>query len=145
MALLQKLVDLDLASNNLSGPLPKELYRITGLSTLQLEDCAFSGTISTLIGRLVDLRELKIANNNFSGTIPTEISNLRSMEDFAVQGNNLYGSVPDAFCAGLYSLQSIDIIADCTPSEDSGVARMDCSCCTHCCDSETKICLPTTN
>lgn len=85
---------LSLWGTSMSGTIPKSLYNLTHLTTLQLfrNTPGFSGTIATEIGYLVSLEHLDV-NDNFllSGTIPTEIGLFKNLsESFGVMSLRLF-------------------------------------------------------
>ncbi len=72
---------LDLPGNNLSGPIPPEIEKLTGLRQLTLNHNALSGPIPPEIGSLIGLEGLSLRHNNLDGgPIPLEFANLVSLE-----------------------------------------------------------------
>lgn len=57
----------------IGGTLPLELYSLTQLENLYLDQDNLSGPIQPQIGNLNQLRELRLDDNNFIGDIPNEI------------------------------------------------------------------------
>ena len=147
MSRLSLLDVLDLSKTSLEGPIDA-VYDLEALTELQLAGCGFSGTLGTELGCLRDLAHLDLSWNNFSGSIPEELSQLKELVVFRVNGNaGLTGSIPESYCNQIYVGSGLlfgnSVVADCTPSAQTGVAPMECSCCSECCDPETKICFPT--
>lgn len=148
--MLRELRFLCVENSQLGGSIPAGVYSLTRLEELQLDNCLFSGTLSTNIGKLKNLHHFSIPNNNFYGTIPTEISAFDgAMVRFAVNGNNFTGIVPEPFCTKQFSevyimahKMEVSRVADCTPSVETGLPAVGCSCCTECCDPNTGICQP---
>ena len=112
-----RVVELNLIYNNLSGDLPDELAHLTHLETLDLRwnaltghlpdlgdlrkatsllltDNQFSGSIPAWIGDLETLVRLDLSHNQFEGEIPAEIGMLRSLRSLAIHHNNLSGPLP---------------------------------------------------
>lgn len=143
---LRELQYVTLGNNpKLGGTIPEELYDLSveRFSGLSVENCNFSGTISTRVGNLKSLKQLELANNRFSGTIPTEISAATGLREFSIQGNrDLTGTFPESVCSNSYQdvLGFDDVSADCLPDEDTGIPKMECECCNHCCSAQTGIC-----
>ncbi|KAK4838642.1 hypothetical protein QYF36_015297 [Acer negundo] len=80
--------------NNLSGPVPEDIYNITSLEQLSLAVNSLSGPISDSILRLTNLRVLELYSNHFNGFIPTDIGKLSNLEYLLLHINNLTGSLP---------------------------------------------------
>lgn len=149
IGLLIDLRNLWLSGSRVQGTIPDELYNIKELLTLDLGGCLLSGTISSKIENFRNLSWFSVSSNDISGSIPEEIFSLDDLYSFHLNGNTkLYGSIPERFCArprqrlpGAHRA----VVADCMPTASTGVPSVLCpnDCCSMCCDSETKICLPT--
>ncbi|WOK92554.1 LRR receptor-like serine/threonine-protein kinase FLS2 [Canna indica] len=94
--------DLDLSSNNLSGPLPT----LRGL--VDLSNNSFVGPIPLSSANGMDLRILILSNNHINGSIPSLFCNLTSLIVLDLSSNHLSGEIPDcnggSFPASLQSL-----------------------------------------
>ena len=90
----ERVIELKLATNGLSGSIPSELGRLSHLQKLSIGGNRLSGTIPDAIGRLTHLKELVLANNQLSGRIPTELSRLIRLERLSLSNNQLSGSIP---------------------------------------------------
>lgn len=89
-----RVVELDLAENELSGTIPFELGNLTNLELLRLSKNQLSGTIPPELGNLANLQFLDLYENQLSGTIPFELGNLGNLESLALFKNNLRGTIP---------------------------------------------------
>ncbi len=87
-------VGLDLANNNLSGPLPPEAAHLTVLRKLDLSRNALRGTIPEKLGHLKDLRELNLAHNQLRGPIPGRLRLLLNLTRLDLHDNQLSGEIP---------------------------------------------------
>ena len=67
------IIGLDLDGNRLSGELPPELGRLTGLMRLHLDNNRLSGETPSEFGKLSQLKELYLSGNQLSGCVPSEI------------------------------------------------------------------------
>jgi Leucine-rich repeat (LRR) protein len=100
--------DLRLASNSLNGEFPDELFQVTTLKRLFLDQNAITGTIPTTIGNmqmlidfhaiavpfqsripsefglLTNLVTMVLRDNEFTGTIPTELNNMMKLEILSI-------------------------------------------------------------
>ena len=99
---------LNLASNQLSGPIPTQLATLTSLQKLGLGDNQLSGTIPPGLSALTDLRKLALGFNQLSGSIPTQLSALTDLLELELGGNQLSGAIPPQLAA-LTSLQTLDL------------------------------------
>ena len=72
----ERLLELHLYGTRLSGTLPTELGRLTGLHTLRLSSNSISGSIPTQAGLLTRLEELDLYDNPLEGDMPAELAAL---------------------------------------------------------------------
>ncbi|XP_027187515.2 uncharacterized protein [Cicer arietinum] len=93
---LMNLEKLVLYGNSLSGPIPKDLGRISSLRTIKLLQNKFSGPIPSSIGNLSNLRTLLLSKNSLNGSIPSTIGNLTKLILLSLCENQLYGSIPSS-------------------------------------------------
>jgi len=70
---------LGLNFNGLSGPMPADLGDLTGLTLLDLGRNAVSGEIPAELGNLTQLTILGLGTTELSGSIPPELGNLASL------------------------------------------------------------------
>ncbi|CAJ1952376.1 unnamed protein product [Cylindrotheca closterium] len=133
---------LKLHSTPFDGIIPEEFYNMTSLQRLDMYDCSLSGTLSTSIGKMANLLALRISNNRLSGPLPAELGNLPQLGEMWVHGNNFDGAVPFEVCSSK-ELASLEVVsADCLPMSSTGIAQNSCDCCDTCCNAETKMCTP---
>ena len=92
-----RVVTLRLQKNQLSGPIPPELGKLSKLQRLNLYNNKLSGPIPPEIGNLSNLRELELSINQLSGPIPPEIGNLSNLEWLFLYNNKLSGPIPLSF------------------------------------------------
>lgn len=126
------LKDLFLNGNDLSGNLQDLLSSVpTTLEQLDLSNNNLEDTIPYAIGRLTNLQYLDLSKNNLSGEISeVAIGNLRSLTSFNFsQNRRLEGDLTSSICETNDNL--IFAVADCSGNGDP---RVDCDCCTECCD-----------
>ncbi|KAI8832274.1 hypothetical protein BJ741DRAFT_667291 [Chytriomyces cf. hyalinus JEL632] len=84
---------INMADNNLTGPLPTEWGTLSLLTQLHLQDNQFTGTIPSQYGRLFNMFDFELSNNKISGPIPSELLALPSDAYLIFDGNQLSGSL----------------------------------------------------
>ncbi|XP_049414411.1 putative receptor-like protein kinase At3g47110 [Solanum stenotomum] len=98
---------LNLADNQLSGPLSVEIGALNNLGRLDISNNMLSGKIPSSIGRCVGLESLVLAGNLFEGIIPSSISSLKGLEELDLSCNNLSGQIPTSL--QLISLKKVNL------------------------------------
>ena len=104
----ERVFNLYLSNNNLSGDLPSEISQLQYLKNLNLSGNQLTGSIPSEIGQLQELSTLRINNNRLSGSIPTEIGQLQQLQVLGLGSNQLTGSIP-AEIGQLQQLQALDL------------------------------------
>ena len=87
---------LELQENNLTGPIPPELGRLSNLRTLDLHSNNLTGSIPRALGALTNLDRLWVAHNNLTGSIPPELGSLTNLTGLWAAYNNLTGPLPSS-------------------------------------------------
>ncbi|CAI9290206.1 unnamed protein product [Lactuca saligna] len=72
--LIRLLKNIDLSSNNLTGPIPYEVTKLYGLHALNLSKNSLLGEIPETIGQMKQLETLDLSRNNLSGEMPSSMS-----------------------------------------------------------------------
>ena len=80
---------LYLANNQLTGPVPSELGRLTNLYTLNLANNRLTGPIPSELGKLTNLYYLNLGGNELTGPVPTELGQLPELDGLHLAGNQL--------------------------------------------------------
>ena len=89
-----RVVELNLHSNNLRGPLPPNLGDFTYLTYLNLGHNQLSGGIPAEMGSLINLVEVWLFSSHLEGTIPSELGAMTALERLTLSFNDLSGSIP---------------------------------------------------
>ena len=92
-----RVTDLNLQSNNVSGPLPPELGKLSQLTALTLWHNPLTGRIPPELGNLSQLRSLHLgaaADNDLEGPIPPEIGQLTTLGGLSLFSDKLEGPIP---------------------------------------------------
>ena len=102
-----RVTELNLTGNKLSGEIPPELGNLASLSLLILHDNQLSGEIPPELGNLASLQRLYLYINQLSGEIPPELGNLASLSLLILSVNQLSGEIPPELgnLASLLTLQ----------------------------------------
>ncbi|WP_417856749.1 immunoglobulin domain-containing protein [Xanthomarina gelatinilytica] len=92
-----RVIELNLGSNNLTGTLPADLGDLDNLEKLVLNFNQITGNIPTQLGNCTSLIELNLWDNNLLGSIPSELGNCTSLEVLSLENNQLTGNIPASF------------------------------------------------
>lgn len=90
----ERVADLTLSNNLLSGSLPREIGNFSGIDNLSLRGNSLTGAIPTEIGNLVLITSLNLNGNNLAGEIPKSIGNLKQLQYLQLADNYLNGPIP---------------------------------------------------
>ncbi|KAF7141996.1 hypothetical protein RHSIM_Rhsim06G0122700 [Rhododendron simsii] len=90
-----RLVELSFMGNQLSGPFPEVLTKITTLKNLSIEGNRFSGPIPPQIGKLVNLQKLVLSSNSFTGELPVALAKLTNLNDMRISDTSFTGKIPE--------------------------------------------------
>ncbi|RZC54370.1 hypothetical protein C5167_013229 [Papaver somniferum] len=110
------LVILSLLANNVKGIIPNEIANIVTLEHLLLTDNQLEGPIPPELGKLTRLKTFAevfirasedncfelfsyscrvLSGNNFTGTLPATFATLKNITDFRIAGTSVSGEIPD--------------------------------------------------
>lgn len=90
-----RVTEINLQFNNLTGEFPSEIGQLTALKVLNLAINNISGDLPAEIGDLLALEELTISKNDLTGAVPTSITQLTSLHRLVLLGNFFTGPLPD--------------------------------------------------
>uniref|UniRef100_A0A5B7CCD8 Protein kinase domain-containing protein n=1 Tax=Davidia involucrata TaxID=16924 RepID=A0A5B7CCD8_DAVIN len=93
---LTDLFDLNVASNNLDGPIPDNLSSCTNLNSLNVHGNKLNGTIPPEFERLESMTYLNLSSNNLRGPIPIELSRIGNLDTLDISNNRISGSIPSS-------------------------------------------------
>ncbi|BAT13341.1 leucine-rich repeat receptor-like serine/threonine-protein kinase BAM1 [Oryza sativa Japonica Group] len=103
-----QLAQLNLSSNQLSGPLPSSIANLTALQTLLVSNNRLAGAVPPEVGELRRLVKLDLSGNALSGTIPAAIGRCGELTYLDLSKNNLSGAIPEAI-AGVRVLNYLNL------------------------------------
>ncbi|OEL33972.1 putative LRR receptor-like serine/threonine-protein kinase [Dichanthelium oligosanthes] len=94
---LTELVSLDLSNNNLSGSIPPEVGNLSKLEIWHFNNNNLSGSFPHELSLLRNLQSLWMFDNYIEGPIPESIQNLTNLTDLRIYGMKLQGPIPKKF------------------------------------------------
>ncbi len=125
---LSGLTSLNLRANALTGQIPPELGNLAGLDELWLDGNALAGPIPPELGSLSGLTSLSLSGNRLDGPIPPELGNLAGLEGLWLDGNRLEGPIPSEL-GSLASLRGLSLsgneLEGPAPAELGGLRRLE--------------------
>lgn len=87
---------LDLGYNSMAGEIPTEMYQLTRLTFLRLENNnLLTGRIPTEFGRFTDLEFFSISDTNIRARIPSQYGALTKLTDFRMANTLVGGDFPE--------------------------------------------------
>ena len=92
--LCDRVTELDLNNNNLTGILPTALGNLVVLTSLKLYGNSISGSIPAAIGNLTNLTSFSTGTAQLTGPLPPEIGNLTQLQYLYLDNNQLSGTLP---------------------------------------------------
>ncbi|KAG4380526.1 hypothetical protein GLYMA_16G188300v4 [Glycine max] len=105
---LKKLVSLQLQGNEIQGPIPGGIRNLSLLQNLDLSENSFSSSIPNCLYGLHRLKFLDLRLNNLHGTISDALGNLTSLVELHLSSNQLEGTIPTSL-GNLTSLVELDL------------------------------------
>ncbi|GER35343.1 leucine-rich repeat receptor-like protein kinase family protein [Striga asiatica] len=104
--LLTELMDLDLNQNVLNGSIPSALGQLSKMQYLAFGINNFTGPVPAELGNLTKLIVLSFSSNNLEGTLPPELGNLASLQQLYIDSSGVGGPIPEEL-SNLKSLQTL--------------------------------------
>lgn len=105
------LEELIIGTNELSGNISPDIFRLRQLVRLDLSVNKFSGEIPNLFQNLSRLQFLIAYSNNFNGRIPSSLSDSRSLVFLNLRNNSIGGEIA-LNCSAMSSLESLDLASN---------------------------------
>ncbi|GAB2272345.1 hypothetical protein Dimus_007169 [Dionaea muscipula] len=89
------IVAVYLSEKNLSGNIPPELAKLSGLEEIWLDGNSLTGSIPDFSG-CPNLRIIHLENNKLTGQFPSYLAHLQNLSELYLQDNMLSGTVPSS-------------------------------------------------
>ncbi|XXG66060.1 hypothetical protein AAC387_Pa05g3611 [Persea americana] len=87
------IVSIILSGKNLTGNIPSELTKLSGLVELWLDGNSLTGPIPDFTG-CPNLKKIHLENNRLTGAVPSSLVDLQNLNELYLQNNSLSGAVP---------------------------------------------------
>ncbi|MED6199131.1 hypothetical protein PIB30_073090 [Stylosanthes scabra] len=105
----ERLGQLDISKNYLSGKIPYCWGNFISLAYIDLSNNNFSGQIPTSMGSVLQLRVLILRNNSLTGELPLSMKHCTSLVMLDVGENRLSGIIPSWIGSSLQQLQMLSL------------------------------------
>ncbi|OMO62164.1 hypothetical protein CCACVL1_22986 [Corchorus capsularis] len=104
ISLCKSLHFLDVAANQITGPIPPGVGDLASLVALDLSRNLLEDQIPISLGQMRDLTFLSLAGNNLTGSLPSSFQQLQALEILDMSLNSLAGEIPDGLLMSLTNL-----------------------------------------
>ncbi|CAH8361332.1 unnamed protein product [Eruca vesicaria subsp. sativa] len=91
-----RVVAVKLSNKNMTGDIPSDLTKLTGLVEIWLDGNSLTGQIPDF-SRCTSLKIIHLENNRLTGNIPSSLSKLANLTELYLQNNKLKGKIPSGF------------------------------------------------
>ncbi|XP_058209430.1 probable LRR receptor-like serine/threonine-protein kinase At1g67720 [Rhododendron vialii] len=88
-----RITKIKLSGKNLTGNIPQDLTKLSGLVELWLDGNFLDGPIPDFSG-CKDLEIIHLENNQLTGDMPSSLAEIPNLRELYVQNNKLFGKVP---------------------------------------------------
>ncbi len=89
-----KVTELDLHDNNLTGTISGALGQLVNLEILYLHENPLEGNLPSELGQLINLKSFVLYATQVTGNIPAELGQLTNLETLAFYYNQFTGTIP---------------------------------------------------
>lgn len=104
---LKYLESFNVFKNKLKGEFPSDIFRIKSLKNINVSFNSFTGNLTENISLATNLVTLEAFMNQLSGNLPENIENLKNLELLSLFSNNFSGKLPQ----GIYKLKNLKELA----------------------------------
>ncbi len=103
-----KIVQLNLRNNNLTGVMSTALQELEDLFYLDLSNNSIGGELPDIFGSFSSMTYLNLEGNSISGEMPSSVNSLTDLGYLNVKNNSFFGSLPPGL-GNFWGLQYIDL------------------------------------
>lgn len=103
-----RVTQLSLSKNQLTGTLPPEIGNLDKLTKLILSTNSLTGSLPTTLNKLTSLKELILTDNQLSGALPANLSEIKTLTNLNLSTNQLSGSIPSSYTS-IITLTSLSL------------------------------------
>ncbi|KAL3925499.1 MAG: hypothetical protein SGILL_000366 [Bacillariaceae sp.] len=89
-----ELVEIHFTANQFQGSIPAEIFELTSLNRLFLNNNHFTSRIPPDVSKLTGLDTILLGGNKFTGAVPSEIGLMTSLQVLGLAQNDLFGNLP---------------------------------------------------
>ncbi|KAI3797469.1 hypothetical protein L1987_32726 [Smallanthus sonchifolius] len=98
IGVLNRLVNLTLVSDELTGVLPVEMCNLTSVRFINFSTNSLTGEFpGEIVAAMTELQVFDVYNNNFSGKLPLEFVKLENLKRLFLGGNFFSGEIPEEY------------------------------------------------
>ncbi|KAI3796954.1 hypothetical protein L1987_39641 [Smallanthus sonchifolius] len=98
IGVLNRLVNLTLVSDELTGVLPVEMCNLTSVRFVNFSTNSLTGEFpGEIVAAMTELQVFDVYNNNFSGKLPLEFVKLENLKRLFLGGNFFSGEIPEEY------------------------------------------------
>ncbi|KAJ6854276.1 putative LRR receptor-like serine/threonine-protein kinase [Iris pallida] len=91
---LSSLISLALSFNELTGTIPRTLWRLEKLQVMYLGFNRLTGSVPSNIGLMTNLATISFPENGFSGQMPDSVGNISMLQIVDLSANKLSSTIP---------------------------------------------------
>ncbi|XP_074375200.1 uncharacterized protein LOC141716953 [Apium graveolens] len=106
------LTTLLLSNNDIGGPIPNSIKKLTSLFTLNIWENRLNGSLPEFLCHLSKLENLDVSLNELSGSIPKCIGGLSNLYVLDLSSNSWEGLISEQHFVNLTGLTSLSITSD---------------------------------
>ena len=90
-----RVVDLDIISQNPTGPFPEQIIGLDQLQTFEVRNGNMTGSIPPELVQLTQLDRFSVSGNDMSGEVPNIWTDFERLKFLILSNNNFEGPLPD--------------------------------------------------
>ncbi|GAB4856734.1 hypothetical protein Ancab_014648 [Ancistrocladus abbreviatus] len=123
------IISVHLSRKNLTGNIPQELTKLSGLEELWLDGNLLTGSIPDFSG-CPNLRIIHLENNQLTGHVPSALTHLQNLKELYLQDNMLSGKLPSGLSSSNLVLNisgNVDLHGGGSGASHGGIIGVSCA------------------